>query len=267
MRPNLRFLLVACLSPTNSWAFAHDGRRASISALAPVAYISQLEVQGMNPRFMQSKSKLDLMVFVANVFFPSQNPPEYKTLFKRGGCPRWLLDPRRGTPELANDWLPSSGWSYDLAKQTIAYTGSKEAKEPAHLFPFSLFLPRRTSSSFALIKRDFFCQNTQIQSTITLNGAKEAGLVFRSVGERNFWAVLMTLGEGISLVRVKNGERQKLGTIGNFFVQGQLDASINKLRCVLSCRPGNQGYTINVQERIGDMRVTAGKGGNASYRI
>ncbi|KAL8433473.1 hypothetical protein ACSSS7_003863 [Eimeria intestinalis] len=169
--------------------------------------------------FVKAKSKLDLMVFITNVFFPRQEPPEYKLKFQRGGCPRWLLDPRKGTPELTKDWLPATGWAYDLPNQIIEYRGSEEAKEPAHAFPFNLFLPRRASTRFALIKRDFFCQGTQIQSTIMLNGAKEAGLVFRGVGERNFWAVMLTLGRGINLLRVKNGEKQNLGSIGDFFVQ------------------------------------------------
>ncbi|KAL8453235.1 hypothetical protein Emag_001967 [Eimeria magna] len=168
---------------------------------------------------VKAKSKLDLMVFITNVFFPRQEPPEYKQKFQRGGCPRWLLDPRKGTPDLTKDWLPADGWSYDLASQVIEYRGSEEAKEPAHAFPFSLFLPRRASTRFALIKRDFFCQGTQIQSTIMLNGAKEAGLVFRGVGERNFWAVMLTLGGGINLLRVKNGEKQNLGSVGGFLVQ------------------------------------------------
>ncbi|CDI79170.1 hypothetical protein, conserved, partial [Eimeria acervulina] len=167
-----------------------------------------------------TKSKRDLMVFVTNVFFPVQNPPEYKQLFRRGGCPRWLLDPRLGPPRLSADWLPSAGWRYDVPNSTIIYSSTNEAREPPHTFPFNLFLPRRMSSRFALIKRDFFCQNSQIQSTILLEGANEAGLLFRGIGERNFWAVLLQKGGGIYLIRVKNGEKQILGTVGNFRVQG-----------------------------------------------
>ncbi|CDJ43221.1 hypothetical protein, conserved [Eimeria tenella] len=174
-----------------------------------------------NFRFVQTKSKIDLMTFVTNVFFPAQEPPEYKRLFKKGGCPRWMMDPRLGPPQLAADWLPASGWSYDVPNQTIIYASSQEAREPPHAFPFNLFLPRRVSSRFALMKRDFFCQGTQIQSSISLNGAKEAGLLFRGVGERNFWAVLLSLGDGVSLVRVKNGERINLGSIGALRVQAQ----------------------------------------------
>lgn len=170
------------------------------------------------------------MVFVTNVFFPVQNPPEYKQLFRRGGCPRWLLDPRLGPPRLSADWLPSAGWRYDVPNSTIIYSSTNEAREPPHTFPFNLFLPRRMSSRFALIKRDFFCQNSQIQSTILLEGANEAGLLFRGIGERNFWAVLLQKGGGIYLIRVKNGEKQILGTVGNFRVQGS-----SSFRCMHAC--------------------------------
>ncbi|KAL8451841.1 hypothetical protein Emed_001721 [Eimeria media] len=211
--------LLACWVFVNVQALAYNVRHAFNPISRPLLHALQPPPHSSNPRFMQTKAKLDLMVFITNIFFPRQEPPEYKQKFQRGGCPRWLLDPRKGNLDLNKDWLPVAGWSYDLANQVIEYRGSEEAKEPAHAFPFNLFLPRRASTRFALIKRDFFCQGTQIQSTIMLNGAKEAGLVFRGVGERNFWAVMLTLGRGINLIRVKNGEKQNLGNIGNLFVQ------------------------------------------------
>ncbi|KAL8270943.1 hypothetical protein Esti_005155 [Eimeria stiedai] len=232
---------LACGLFVNDQALAYNVRHSLNPTTSPLLHVLQPTPQGSSHRFMQAKSKLNLMVFITNIFFPHQEPPEYKRKFQRGGCPRWLLDPRKGTPDLTKDWLPADGWSYDLANQVIEYRGSEEAKEPAHAFPFNLFLPRRASTRFALIKRDFFCQGTQIQSTIMLNGAKEAGLIFRGVGERNFWAVMLTLGGGINLLRVKNGEKQNLGGIGDFLVQG------------------GQWYTLNVQELIGDVRVTVGE--------
>ncbi|KAL8426540.1 hypothetical protein Efla_006605 [Eimeria flavescens] len=234
--------------------FRSSRKTAIRTAIAPKAY-------GRSPRFVQAKSKLDLMVFITNVFFPSQDPPEYKRKFQKGGCPRWLLDPRKGSVELAKDWLPAAGWSYDVPSQIIQYSGSDEAKEPPHAFPFNLFLPRRASARFALMKRDFFCQGTQIQSTIMLAGANEAGLIFRGVGERNFWTVLLGLGGKIKLFRVKNGEKHQLGTIGDFIVQGQSRGLlfVILLNAAGTHLPpaGGQWYTVNVQELIGDVRVTA----------
>lgn len=193
-------------------------------------------------RFVQTRSKLDLMVFVANTFFPRQYPPEYKQMFKRGGCPRWLLDPRRADAEVLTDWLPpAAAWRYDVPNATIEYSGSEEAKEPQHPFPFNFFLPRRMSLRFALIKRDFFCQNTQIQSTMMLDGAKEAGLVFRAIGERNFWAVLLTLGGSIQLIRVRRGERINLGTVGTYTVQSRL--------LITLAEPFACAYTLLITDR------------------
>lgn len=242
-------LFAGSLTLVSGWAGAYSVRRSFASAEQPgPLQVLQPDLHSTFPRFALAKSKLDLMVFITNVFFPSQDPPEYKAKFKRGGCPRWLLDPRREPQELANDWLPAPGWAYDLPNQVISYSGSEEAKEPAHAFPFNLFLPRRPSSRFALVKRDFFCQGTQIQSTIMLDGAKEAGLLFRGVGERNFWAVLLALRGRINIVRVKNGERLNLGTVGNLVVQG------------------GQWYTVNVQEQIGDVVVTASREGEEHMR-
>lgn len=254
-------LITACLALIHARACAYTVRRPVTSTVKAVLPFLQPQTNGRNLRFVQTKSRLDLMVFITNVFFPSQDPPEYKKIFKRGGCPRWLLDPRQGSLHFTNDWLPAPGWSYDVPNQTIVYTGSEEAKEPPHSFPFNLFLPRRTSTRFALMKRDFFCQGTQVQSTIMLDGAKEAGLIFRGVGERNFWAALITLGAGINLIRVKNGERQNLGTIGNFMVQGRPRISMGCLHPHYSYLTGGKWYTVNAQEHIGDVRVTASEVG------
>lgn len=146
------------------------------------------------------------MIWLTNLLFPQETPKTFKTNFTAKGCPTWYTDPNR-TPAFFNeDFLVTRDWTYSPSRQTIEYVGREEIREPPHAFPF-FFLSRRDSSRNALIKRNFLCQNTRVQAEVNLGGAAQAGVLFRGIGERNFWAALLTVDSGLELIRVKDGER------------------------------------------------------------
>lgn len=196
------------------------------------------------PRFSQARSKFNLFVFLANLFYPGQNPSKYKETFQTGGCPSWFLDYTTTNQQIANEWISRPGWTYRHQESVISYEGNSDGVENPHPFPF-FWLTRRPSLKNALIKRNFFCQNSQLQSDVMLRGAKEAGILFRVIGERNFWAVIAKEGEHMKLIRVKEGEPQvKLQLPGVKVEQ-------------------NKYYTINVQEWLGDVLLTVSEEGAA----
>ncbi|PFH36224.1 hypothetical protein BESB_044160 [Besnoitia besnoiti] len=206
---------------------------------AAVIQQTQLPVPGLTalpiPRF-------NLMIWLTNVIFPSEAPQSFRTQFTAKGCPIWYVDPNRPPALFGEDFIVTNGWSYDPSSRTIDYYGGDEMIEPQHPFPF-FFLPRRATSRSALIKRNFLCQNSRVQTEVMLGSARQAGVIFRGISERNFWAFLLTSGNGLELVRVKDGERLVLATISSMNVM-----------------PG-QWYSIAVEEQLGDIRTTGGVAG------
>lgn len=199
----------------------HDVANAIISSTTNPLRFSQSKVcltSGSRSQ-SRSKSRFNLLVSMANLLFPNELPGEYKQTFAELGCKRYSYP---GTLAPEEEWLQTTGWAFNPTDQLISFSGQSEAKEPPHAFPFNLFLPRRPSLRTALIKQNFLCANSQIQAAVMLESAEEAGVLFRVIGERNFWGVFLVPGDdGIKLIRVKNGERIELGSVGKTPVKSE----------------------------------------------
>nr|CEL65190.1 TPA: hypothetical protein BN1204_010460 [Neospora caninum Liverpool] len=208
----------------------------SEQTLLPVPRLLNLPVPRFNP-----------MVWLTNIIFPGEEPRSFRTYFSAKGCPTWYVDPNRSPTLFDEDFVVTNGWTYDGVYHTIDYHGAEEMVEPAHPFPF-FFLPQRASSRAALIKRNFLCQNSRVQTEVMLRSAHEAGVIFRGIGERNFWAVLLTAGNGLQLVRVKDGERLVLASLP-----------------YMNVMPG-QWYSVAVEEQLGDIRLTGEKQQSVMYQ-
>ncbi|SBS83931.1 conserved Plasmodium protein, unknown function [Plasmodium malariae] len=97
----------------------------------------------------------------------------------------------------------------------------------------------------SLIKKDFFCKKTIAQLEVQMNDAQTCGLIFRIIGERNYWGLLID-NKILKLVRVKDGE---LIVLKEF-----RELKIKK----------DEWYVLFAQEVIKDIKIKAGKYGDLS---
>ncbi|KFG58704.1 hypothetical protein TGRUB_319680 [Toxoplasma gondii RUB] len=236
----------------SSAALGANGLRVQVSSTAlseqtllPISGLSNLPIPGISDLPL---TRFNPLVWLTNIIFPKEAPRFFRTYFTAKGCPTWYVDPNRPPTLFDEDFVVTNGWSYDPASGTVDYHGFQEMVEPAHPFPF-VFLPQRASSRAALIKRNYLCQNSRIQTEVLLGSAHEAGVIFRGIGERNFWTVLLTAGNGLQLVRVKDGERLVLASIP-----------------YMNVMPG-QWYSVAIEEQLGDIRMTGGVAGQKQQSI
>lgn len=101
------------------------------------------------------------------------------------------------------------------------------------------------STRTCLIKKDFFCKKTIAQIDVQLNDASICGFVFRVLGERNYWALIIDTSS-LKLVRIKKGEMLILKAFPELKIKR------------------DQWYVLHIQELIKDVKVKAGIYGDIS---
>ncbi|SBT33577.1 conserved Plasmodium protein, unknown function [Plasmodium ovale wallikeri] len=97
----------------------------------------------------------------------------------------------------------------------------------------------------SLIKRDFFCKKTIAQLEVQMNDAQTCGLIFRVLGERNYWGLLID-NKILKLVHVKEGELIVLKEFKEIPIKS------------------DKWYVLFAQEVIKDIKIKAGEYGNLS---
>ncbi|KOB87311.1 hypothetical protein PFDG_02968 [Plasmodium falciparum Dd2] len=103
----------------------------------------------------------------------------------------------------------------------------------------------RMSTRTSLIKKDFFCKKTIAQLEVQMNDAESCGFIFRIVGERNYWS-LMIDKKVLKLAHVKDGELIILKEFKELKIKN------------------DQWYVLFVQEILKDIKIKAGIYGDLS---
>ncbi|VWU50563.1 conserved protein, unknown function [Hepatocystis sp. ex Piliocolobus tephrosceles] len=178
-----------------------------------------------NNRFLQSK--INTLTWLTNVLYPSENPPNFKK----------HLDYNKG-------WLQTDNWVMQNENAIIEYTGKDSCREPNHPFPL-WWLDNRMTTRTSLIKKDFFCKKTIAQLEVQTNDATSCGFIFRVVGERNYWGLIID-NKVLKLIKVNKGEMIVLKEFK--------ELKISK----------DKWYVLFVQEIIKDIKIKAGEYGDLS---
>lgn len=193
-------------------------------------------------RFLQSKT--NALTWLTNVLFPSQNPPYFKKHLSYRGCREYFLRPSNQPVNLSDGWLQTNDWFIQNEEGIIEYKGLDTCREPNHMFPFG-WLDKRMSTRTSLIKKDFFCKKTIAQTDVQINDASACGLLFRVLGERNYWALLID-NSLLKLSRIKKGEMITLKTFPELPIKR------------------DAWYVLHIQELIKDVKIKAGIYGDIS---
>lgn len=212
--------------------------------LLNVIYCDQLKISHNNndSRFLQSKT--NVLTWITNVLFPSQSPEYFKKFLDYRGCREYFSKPSDNPIDLNTGWLQTENWEIDNETAVIEYRGKEGCREPTHSFPFG-WLDNRMSTRSSLIKKDFFCKKTIAQMEVQMNDAQSCGFIFRVIGERNYWALLIDANV-LKLIRVINGEF--------ILIKAFPELKIQK----------DKWYVLFVQELIKDVKIKAGEYGNIS---
>ncbi|GAW80286.1 conserved Plasmodium protein, unknown function [Plasmodium gonderi] len=204
----------------------------------------------VNNRFLQSK--INVLTWLTNVIYPSETPKYFKKHLDYNRqmtnmsyeCREYFLKPTYDKIDINDGWLQTNNWKLDNENSIIEYNGKDSCREPDHPFPFG-WLDNRMSTRTSLVKKDFFCKKTIAQLEIQINNAESCGLIFRVLGERNFWGLLID-NKILKLIRVKDGELLVL-------------KEFKKLKI-----KNDDWYVLFVQEIIKDIKIKAGNYGDLS---
>ncbi|EUD68047.1 hypothetical protein C922_01659 [Plasmodium inui San Antonio 1] len=247
----------------NKYKIAGMARRGLLLhfALFCLSYVAKCKVpnggyEHTNSRFVQSK--INVLTWLTNVIYPSETPKYFKKHLDyrvqrrsrreaRNGrevCREYFLKQTYDPVDLNSQWLQTDNWQIDNEKAVIEYKGRDSCRESNHPFPFG-WLDNRMSTRTSLIKRDFFCKKTIAQLEVQMNDAQSCGLIFRIVGERNYWGLLID-NKILKLIRVKEGELLVLKEFKELKIKS------------------DNWYVLFAQEVIKDIKVRAGKYGDLS---
>ncbi|SBT76417.1 conserved Plasmodium protein, unknown function [Plasmodium ovale] len=209
-------------------------------------FVSCEKMKGMydpaHSRFLQSK--INALTWITNVLYPSENPKYFKKYLDHRGCREYFLKPSYDPVDLSEGWLQTNNWKVRNEDAIIEYTGKDSCREPNHPFPFG-WLDNRMTTRTSLIKRDFFCKKTIAQLEVQMNDAQTCGLIFRVLGERNYWGLLID-NKILKLVHVKEGELIVLKEFKEIPIKS------------------DKWYVLFAQEVIKDIKIKAGEYGNLS---
>ncbi|CRG99434.1 conserved Plasmodium protein, unknown function [Plasmodium relictum] len=209
-------------------------------------YLSSCEkfrvYENFDNRFLQSK--INVLTWLTNVLYPSQNPKYFKKHLDYRGCREYFLKPSYEPIDLNNGWLQTNNWTINNEDAIIEYMGKESCREPNHPFPFG-WLDNRMTTRTSLIKKDFFCKKTIAQLEVQINDAQTCGFIFRVIGERNYWALIID-NRILKLVRIKEGELIILKEFKELKIKN------------------NEWYILFVQEIIKDIKVRGGIYGDLS---
>ncbi|SCN59733.1 conserved Plasmodium protein, unknown function [Plasmodium chabaudi chabaudi] len=195
-----------------------------------------------NSRFLQSK--INVLTWLTNVIYPSETPKYFKKYLDYKGCREYFLKPSYEPIDLNKQWLQTNDWKANNEDAIIEYSGKESCRESNHPFPFG-WLDNRMTTRTSLIKRDFFCKKTIAQLEVQINDAKSCGLIFRVIGERNYWGLIIEK-KILKLIQVKDGELIVLKEFKELKIQN------------------TKWYVLFIQEIITDIKVKAGEYGNIS---
>ncbi|SOV14203.1 conserved Plasmodium protein, unknown function [Plasmodium gaboni] len=198
--------------------------------------------QSHNNRFLQSK--INVLTWLTNVLYPSENPKYFKKHLNYRGCREYFLKPSYEPINLNDGWLQTDNWVIHNEEAIIEHTAKDSCREPNHPFPFG-WLDNRMSTRTSLIKKDFFCKKTIAQLEVQMNDAQSCGFIFRILGERNYWS-LMIDNKVLKLAHIKDGELIILKEFKELKIKN------------------DQWYVLFVQEILKDIKIKAGIYGDLS---
>ncbi|ETW43171.1 hypothetical protein PFUGPA_02992 [Plasmodium falciparum Palo Alto/Uganda] len=84
--------------------------------------------QSQNNRFLQSK--INVLTWLTNVLYPSENPKYFKKHLNYRGCREYFLKPSYDPINLNDGWLQSDNWIIHNEEAIIEYTAKDSCREP-----------------------------------------------------------------------------------------------------------------------------------------